>query len=225
MVPNLSCIACHPATAPGTVIRCTPDLFISVIPRCANTSGGQPRRSPSAGIQSVQLPGLGFINDREQIAADAVHGRLDHSERRVGRDGRVDRIAAFFEHARARLRRQRLAGRHDAELRDHHRASLIAPGGVIRVVLRKCQTDRQPKAAIRFFIRASSQSGNKPSQLHCAPAASRGRSLGCSTSSPRSRKIEPAPDAHSGVARTSTTSPCSVVITRYPPASSTWPKP
>ena len=37
-------------------------------------------RRPAAGVERVQLLRLGVADDGEQIAADAVHGRLDDGE-------------------------------------------------------------------------------------------------------------------------------------------------
>ncbi len=106
---------------------------------------GQPGRRPATCIQTIQFAGFGFVNDGEQISAHAVHGRLHHPQRGVGRDRRVNRIAAFFEHPRARLRCQRLAGRYNAEFGNHHRARLVAPRRAGRVVLCKPHTTRREK--------------------------------------------------------------------------------
>ena len=44
-----------------------------------------------------------------------LHVRLDEPHHRVGRNGRVDGVAAALEHLHAGARRQRLAGGDDAE--------------------------------------------------------------------------------------------------------------
>ena len=48
-------------------------------------------------------------------------------DRRVGRDGRVDGVAAALEDLHARARGQRLAGRDDAVAGGHHRAADEGP--------------------------------------------------------------------------------------------------
>ena len=65
----------------------------------------------------MQLSGLRLVDDREQVTTDTVHVRLDQSQDRVRRDRRVDGVATTVEDLRARLRRERLAGRDDAERR------------------------------------------------------------------------------------------------------------
>ena len=64
-----------------------------------------------------------LVDDRKQIAADAVHVRLDETHHGVGRDGRVDRVAAALEHLHASARRQRLTGGDDAEFRGDLRSA------------------------------------------------------------------------------------------------------
>jgi hypothetical protein len=51
-------------------------------------------------------------HQRERIAADAVHHRLDHREDGGGGHGGVDGVATRLEHGQARLRRCRLRGGH-----------------------------------------------------------------------------------------------------------------
>ncbi len=55
------------------------------------------------------------MDEHDGIAAHAVHVRLDHLQHEAGRDGGVERIAAFLQHAHADLRGQPMRGRNDAE--------------------------------------------------------------------------------------------------------------
>jgi len=80
----------------------------------------QPGGSPSAGIEAVELACLRFIINNEQIAADSVHGRLHQPDRCVGRDRRINGIAATLEHLDAGARRQRMARRYNAQLCRNH---------------------------------------------------------------------------------------------------------
>ena len=59
----------------------------------ASIVGG--RRRPAAGVEAVELAGSGVPDDGEQVAAEAARHRLDHAEHRVGRDRRVDGVAAL----------------------------------------------------------------------------------------------------------------------------------
>ena len=74
------------------------------------------RRRPAARVEAVELAGLRFVVDREQVAADAVVVRLDEAHHRVGRDRGIHRVAAALENLHAGPRRQRLARRDDAVL-------------------------------------------------------------------------------------------------------------
>ena len=88
----------QPATAPGTVTEWMPVCGIVVMPRASEPSIVSAGRRPAAGVDAVQRSGCGVVDDREQIAADAVHHRRDDAHHRVGGDGRVDGVAAAREH-------------------------------------------------------------------------------------------------------------------------------
>ena len=64
--------------------------------------------SPAAGVEPVNLAGLGFKDDGEEVAAHAVDVGLCEADDRVRGDGRVDRIAAGFQDLRACLRSEEL---------------------------------------------------------------------------------------------------------------------
>ena len=83
--------------------------------------GRETGRRPPARVQSVRPIRLGFVDDREQIAADAVHLGLDDAEHGVGRNRRVGRGAAALEDLHPRARGQRLARSDDAERRGYFR--------------------------------------------------------------------------------------------------------
>ena len=68
-------------------------------------------RGASAGIQAVQGLGLGVPDDGEQVAADAVGGRLDQAEDGIRGDRGVDGVAPVLQDADRRGGRQRLARR------------------------------------------------------------------------------------------------------------------
>ena len=97
----------------------------------------QPGRRPAAGVQPVHGAGLRLVVEDEEIAAEAVAGRLHQADGGVGGNGGVDGVAAALEDLHAGAGRQRLAGGDDAERRRHHRAAdhrrrgragLLAPG-------------------------------------------------------------------------------------------------
>src|SRR2546425_4538448 len=71
-----------------------------------------------------QLIRLRVINNREQIAADAVHHRLYHTHHRVRRNRGIHSISAAFENAHARLRGQWRFRCHNPIARNHHRPPL-----------------------------------------------------------------------------------------------------
>ena len=86
-------------------------------------------RRAAGRVQPVELLGLGVPEDGEQVAADAVHVRLDQPEDGVDRHRGVYRVAAGLEDVDAHLRRQRLAGRHHAVRGDDLGAAAVrAPG-------------------------------------------------------------------------------------------------
>ena len=71
--------------------------------------GGGGRRLAGA-VQGDRLAGALRSVERETVAADTGHGRLDHTHNGTGRDGRVDRVAAGFQDGKACLRGQGMAG-------------------------------------------------------------------------------------------------------------------
>ena len=75
---------------------------------------------PSARIYPVQLVRLRVIHNREQVSADAVHHRLDHSHHRVCRNRRIHGIPATFENAHTCLRRQWRLRRNNPIPRNNH---------------------------------------------------------------------------------------------------------
>jgi hypothetical protein len=90
----------------------------------------------AAGIESVELPGFSFVDDRKQIAANSIRAWLHDTQGGIGGDGGVDGVASPFEDHRPSLGGQRLAGRHDAELRDDHGARLLLRTLHRRILLR-----------------------------------------------------------------------------------------
>ena len=64
-------------------------------------------RRPTAGIQAVEFPAPRVIDDREEIAANAVPHGGDDGHGRVGSHGGVNRVATSLENRDSRLRGQR----------------------------------------------------------------------------------------------------------------------
>jgi hypothetical protein len=62
----------------------------------------QSARRPPTSVETVELAGLRFVIDREQVTANAVVVRLHQTHHSVG----GDRVAASFEHLHARACRQ-----------------------------------------------------------------------------------------------------------------------
>ena len=92
------------------------------MPLAARKSDGEAARRPAARVQAVDRAGLRVVVDDEQVAADAVAGRLHQADGGVGGDGRVDGVAAALENLHAGARRQRLARGDDPEGRRDDRA-------------------------------------------------------------------------------------------------------
>src|SRR6185437_637299 len=86
--------------------------------------GGELCRRPAAGVESIQLTGFRIVHDREQIAAHAVHHRLDDAHYSVGGDDGIDCVATVGEDRGAGLRGERTLGGNDAATAEDHRASL-----------------------------------------------------------------------------------------------------
>ena len=81
-------------------------------------------RGRAAPVQPEDTLGCGVIVDDERVAPDPGHHRRDDPEHGGDADGGVDRIAAFFEHAEAGGRRQRVIRRHKAPLGQDRAPSL-----------------------------------------------------------------------------------------------------
>ena len=131
-VPNLRQSWSQPSTQPGTDQLSGPctGIVLQAL-RLEEVDRGRFGR-PAAGVEAVELLGLGVPDDGEQVAADAARHRLDHAEDGVGGDGRVDGVATLLKNLDRRRRRQRLAGRRHP-LTGHHRRSRLVqrPGGSI----------------------------------------------------------------------------------------------
>ena len=84
----------------------------------------QSRGGPAARIHPVKLPGPLLMNDREQIAANAIHHRRHDAHHGIRRDCRVDRVPSAREDHSAGLRSQGMFGGDDAPRGHDHRASL-----------------------------------------------------------------------------------------------------
>ena len=80
------------------------------------------RGRASARVEAVHVLALRVVDDREQVAADAVHRRLDDGEDRGRGDGGVDGVAALLQHLQAGGGRERLAGGDRAVACHHDRA-------------------------------------------------------------------------------------------------------
>ena len=84
---------------------------------------GRRRVCGAAGrVEAVDFFRFRVVDNREQIAADAVHARLDDREDRRRRDGRVNGVAAVLQHLQPCRRCERLAGRNHAVAADRGRA-------------------------------------------------------------------------------------------------------
>ena len=97
--PKRRASASQPAGAPGTVAE--PDAPLR------HAVGRQRRRGrqASARVEPDQLAVR--PHHREEVAADAAHVRVGDRQREVGRDRRIDRVAAVAQHLEPDLRRQR----------------------------------------------------------------------------------------------------------------------
>ena len=118
------------------VLRHRGDSLRSQVVRCQ--AGGR----PAGRVESVEFPGLGFVHDREEVAAHAVVHRRDEAHHRVGRDRRIDRVAAMFEDRGTDLRRNHALARHDPGARDDHRPRLRS---VLRLRRKHGSGERQSK--------------------------------------------------------------------------------
>ena len=68
-----------------------------LMPWPAYHSGGSGLGRAAAGAERDQLLAAGLGDQREAVAADAGHLRLDHGEHGGGGDGRVDGVAALAQ--------------------------------------------------------------------------------------------------------------------------------
>ena len=78
---------------------------------------GHPRSRPAAGVHSEQRVVLRGVHDREEVAADAVRGRLHQPLHGVRSDGGIHGVSAAMEDLHRRLGGEGLAGCRDAVLR------------------------------------------------------------------------------------------------------------
>jgi len=63
----------------------------------------------AGGVEAIEPLGLRVVDDGQQVAANAVHARLDDGENGGGGDRGIDGVAAILQHFQAGGRRQRLA--------------------------------------------------------------------------------------------------------------------
>ena len=84
------------------------DLLVAVL---HEPLAGERLRSSAARVESVQALRFRIPDDREQVAADAVPGRLHESESSVRSNGGVHGVSALPHDLQRDLRRERLAGR------------------------------------------------------------------------------------------------------------------
>ncbi len=147
----------------------------------------QRARSPAARVEAMERARLGLVDERKQIAADAVARGLHQAHHRVGRDGGVDGVAAALEHLHAGAGGQHLAGRDDAQTRGHLRPA--GEGTMLCRVGRHRRTGQQGDDADKHQRSAHEilqASISKPD--HYAPSR-------CASRVPQSRP--PPPEVHS----------------------------
>ena len=112
-------------------------------------AGPQPldRRRPrgaAAGVKAVELPRSGVPDEGEQIAPQPARHRLDDAQDGIGRQGRVDGVAAGAQHGQGGLGRQGLAGAGHPLPGQDGRARLVRRAG--RPVVGRDAPGRQPAA-------------------------------------------------------------------------------
>ena len=122
IVPNRVSNWCQPSTTPGTSTTSGPRLGISVRPRFAYSAGVAAYAERPVESRPWTCLRFRVVDDRQQVAADAVHARLDDGEHGGGGDGGIDRVAAVLQHAQAGRRGERLARRDHAAPPDRGRA-------------------------------------------------------------------------------------------------------
>ena len=84
--------------------------------------GGEGAGAPGP-VQPIELLRLCMVDEREEIAANPAHHRLDDVQHCGGGDGGVNRIAAVLQNSEPRGRGERLAGSHHPVGGEHRRAS------------------------------------------------------------------------------------------------------
>ena len=96
----------QPSTAPGTVTACTLVGSMRSSPDLASQAAVGARRRAAGGVERDRPvePRLG--DQREAVAADAGHVRLDHGQHRGGGDGGIDRVAPGLQHLDGRQARR-----------------------------------------------------------------------------------------------------------------------
>jgi hypothetical protein len=90
------------------------------------------RAGPAAGVERAKLFRLRVVDEREDIAPNPGHRRLDDGEDGGGCDRRINRVAALLHDLQARGRGEWLARRDHAVAREHGRARAagIARGAI-----------------------------------------------------------------------------------------------
>ena len=81
-------------------------------------------RGTARGVESAERFARGVVDQPHVVAADPVHVRVDHGDRRRGGDRGVQRVAATLKHRDAGLGGQRM-GRRDETVR----RARVGPGG------------------------------------------------------------------------------------------------
>ena len=92
----------------------------------AQVRNREPLGRPARGVQSVELARLRFVDDREQVTADAIVHWRHETHHGVHGDGGIDGVATALENGGANLRGQHTFAGHHALFRQHHGARLRA---------------------------------------------------------------------------------------------------
>ena len=115
----------------------------------------------TAGIQAVQLLGLGIPVDDEQVAADSAAHRLDQPEHRIDRDRRIDGVAAG---------QQDLSGIGRSDAHCHGLAAMVLPAVDDRQPIREAGQPADFRAE-RADHRAGGLQGGKLRRLDAGQGA------------------------------------------------------
>ena len=134
--------------------------------------GRRALRRPAAGVQRVHALRLRVVDEREQVAADAVHRGFDDGEDGRGSDRGIEGVAPLLEDAQPRRRRQRLARGDHAVAREHDRArrARIRRGPVARALLRISSQERHAQQDDRAEDNRSHRISHHSSRIpECRP--------------------------------------------------------